>query len=87
MAIVFTGHILLAIEQRKNEYRRTLGKLFFFILDEMADISFNGSLSILMDALIAILQEILRLSDARLAIFTADFDARLSKYLQNAFHP
>ena len=35
----------------------------------------------------ASLQEILRLSDAQLAIFTADFEARLPKYLRNALHP
>ncbi len=52
----------------------------------MADITYNRSLSILMDALMASLQEILRLSDAQLAIFTADFEARLLKYLRNALH-
>ena len=35
----------------------------------------------------ASLQEILRLSDAQLAIFTADFEARLPEYLRNALHP
>ena len=87
VAIVFTRYMLLATEQRKNEDQRTLGELFFFLVDEMADITFNRSLSILMDALMASLQEILRLSDAQLAIFTADFEARLPKYLRNALHP
>ena len=68
VAIVFTRYMLLATEQRKNEDQRTLGELFFFLVDEMADITFNRSLSILMDALMASLQEILRLSDAQLAI-------------------
>lgn len=87
VAIVFTRYMLLATEQRKNEDQITLGELFFFLVDEMADITFNRSLSILMDALMASLQEILRLSDAQLAIFTADFEARLPKYLRNALHP
>lgn len=68
VAIVFTRYMLLATEQRKNEDQITLGELFFFLVDEMADITFNRSLSILMDALMASLQEILRLSDAQLAI-------------------
>ena len=87
VAIVFTRYMLLVTEQRKNEDQRTLGEVFFFLVDEMADITFNRSLSILMDALMASLQEILKLSDAQLAFFTADFEKRLPKYLRNALHP
>jgi len=86
VAIVFTRYMLLAMEQRQNEDQRTLGELFFFLVDEMADITFCKSLSILMEALIASLQEILKLSDAQLVAFTADFEARLPKYIQNALH-
>ena len=86
VAIVFTRYMLLAIEQRQNEDQRTLGELFFFLVDEMTDITFCRSLSILMDALMASLQEILKLSDEQLAVFTADFEARLPEYLRNALH-
>ena len=51
VAIVFTRYMLLAMEQRQNEDQRTLGELFFFLVDEMADITFHRSLGILMDAL------------------------------------
>ena len=57
VAIVFTRHMLLAMEQRQNEDQRTLGELFFFLVDEMADITFNRSLCILMDALMASLEK------------------------------
>ena len=87
VAIVFTRYMLLAMEQRQNEDQRTLGKLFFLLVDEMADITFNRSLGILMAALMASLQEILKLSDEQLTAFTADFEARLPKYLRNALHP
>ena len=79
--------MLLATEQRQNEDQRTLGELFFFLVDEMADITFCRSLGILMDALMASLQEILKLSDEQSAVFIADFEARLPKYLRNALHP
>ena len=87
VAIVFTRYMLLAMEQRQNEDQRTLGELFFFLVDEMADITFSRSLCILMDALMASLQEILKLSEEQLAAFTADFEARLPEYLRNALHP
>ena len=47
VAIVFTRYMLLATEQRQNEDQRTLGELFFFLVDEMADITFNRSINIL----------------------------------------
>lgn len=79
--------MLLATEQRQNEDQRTLGELFFFLVDEMADITFSRSLGILMDALMASLQEILKLSNEQLTAFTADFEARLPEYLRNVLHP
>ena len=87
VAIVFTRYMLLATEQRRNEEQRTLGELFFFLVDEMADITFSRSLDILMDALMASLQEILKLSDEQLSAFIADFESRLPEYLRNALHP
>ena len=87
VAIVFARYMLLAMEQRQNEDQRTLGELFFFLVDEMADITFCKSLGILMDALMASLQEILKLSDEQLTAFSADFEARLPEYLRKALHP
>ena len=87
VAIVFTRYMLLATEQRQNEDQRTLGELFFFLVDEMADITFQRSISILWDALLASLQELLKLSDEQLMTFTADFMSRLPEYLRNALHP
>jgi hypothetical protein len=85
-AIVFTRYMLLALEQRQNDDQRTLGELFFFLVDEMADITFARSIGILMDALIASLQEILKLSDEQTTVLMSDFESRLPKYLQNALH-
>ena len=78
--------MLLAMEQRQNEDQRTLGELFFFLVDEMTDITFNRSLGIIMDALMASLQEILKLNDEQLTAFTTDFEARQPEYLRNALH-
>ena len=79
--------MLLAMEQRQNEDLRTLGELFFFLVDEMADITFIRSLTILFEAMLASLQEMLRLSDQQLDTFVADFESRLPKYLRDALHP
>ena len=87
VAIVFTRYMLLATEQRQNEDQRTLGELFFYLVDEMADITFCRSLSILMDALMASLQELLKLTDEQIEAFISDFESRLPEYLRKALHP
>lgn len=87
VAIVFTRYMLLATEQRQNEDQRTLGELFFYLVDEMADITFCRSLSILMDALMASLQELLKLTDEQIEAFISDFESKLPEYLRKALCP
>ena len=87
IAIVLTRYMLIAMERHQNENQRTLGELFFFLVDEIADITFSRSLGILMDTLMAILQVILKQNDEQLTAFTADFESRLPEYLRNALHP
>lgn len=86
VAIVFTRYMLLAMEQRQNEDFRTIGEMFFYLVDEMADITFARSINILMTAMIASLQEILMLNDEQLISFVEDFESRLPEYLKNALH-
>lgn len=69
-AVVFVRYMLLALEQRSSEDQRTLGELFFFLVDEMADITFSHSIQILMQAMIASLQQILKLSDDQVRCIT-----------------
>lgn len=85
-AIVFVRYMLLAMEQRKNEDQRTLGEIFFFFVDEMEDITFLQSFCIIIEAMIASLQELFRLSDEQLAEFVVDFESRLPEYIQKALH-
>ena len=86
-AIVFTRYMLIALEQRQNSDQRTLGELFFYLVDEMADITFSRSFYILMEALVASLQEILKLTDDQISAFVTDFESRLPEYLRKALHP
>lgn len=85
-AIVFTRYMLLALEQRKNKDQRTYGELFFFLVDEMKDITFSQSMGIIMEAFMASLRETIKLSDDQIKTFVLDFESRLPKYLQNALH-
>ncbi len=55
VAIVFARYMMLALEQRKDEDHRTLGEIFFFLTDELADITFGESLQIILKAMIKLL--------------------------------
>lgn len=83
-AIVFTRYMLLALEQRGNEDLRTLGEIFYYLVNEIADTTFTHSMQILMQAMIASMQEFLKLTETQIASFMDDFASRLPKYLQKA---
>ena len=84
VAIVFARYMLLAMEQRTNEDQRTLGAIFFYIADELADITFTRSLNILMTAMLLSLQSVLKLNDDQISSLVDDFEARLPEYLRKA---
>ena len=58
---------------------------FSFLLRE-TDITFSHSLCLITDAMLASIQELLKLSDEQLSALTADFESRLPEYLRNALH-
>lgn len=84
VAFVFVRYMLLALEQRKSEDQRTLGELFFYFVDELADITFSESLWILVDAMMASLQELLHLSEEQLEMFVTNFENRLPVHIREA---
>ena len=84
VSIVMTRYMLLTVEKRTNEDDRSVGELFFFITDELADITFNSALVLIVDALLTSVREMLSISDDMLSKLADDFSSRLPKYIQNA---
>lgn len=52
VAIVFARYMLLALEQRRNLDEKTLGKLFFYMVDELKDIAFAQSYQLILQTMI-----------------------------------
>ena len=50
VAIVFARYLMIALEQRRNEDDRSLGEIFYFFTDELADITFAESFRIILEA-------------------------------------
>lgn len=85
-AIVFVRYMILALEQRQNTDQRTLGEIFFFLVDEMTDITFAKSMILIVEAMLASLQSLFKLSDSQLEGLVDDFESRLPEYLRKALH-
>ena len=86
VSIVMTRYMLLAVEKRTNEDDRSVGELFFFITDELEDITFTSALALIVDALLASVQEMFSISDDMLSKLVENFSSRLPKYLQIALN-
>ena len=52
VAIVFARYMLLSIEQRKDMDERSICELFYVLCDELADITYSGSLHLIVNAML-----------------------------------
>ncbi len=84
IAIVFTRYLMIALEQRKDEDYRTLGEIFFFMSDELADITFSESLQIILKTMIESLYAVFQVTADQIQMFINLFVDRLPIFLQHA---
>ena len=64
--MVFTRYMLLAVSKRDNEDDRTLGELFYIMISEVADITYHESMQIIVEAMLATVQEEFHIDDAQI---------------------
>ena len=84
VAIVFTRYLMIAMEQRRCEDDRTLGEIFFFLTDELADITFGESFQIIITAMLESVCAIFQPTEEQLALFIEMFVGRLPEYIRNS---
>ena len=84
VALEFTRYMLMSVAKRDDEDERTLGELFYFMVDEAADITFGQSMKILLDAMLASIRSIFQASEEQIIAFTNDFISRLPEYMQKS---
>ena len=68
VAIVFTRYMIIAMEQRRNEDDRSLGEIFFFFTDELADITFAESFQIILKAMFECIYTVFQVTDEQMSI-------------------
>ena len=84
---VFLRYMFMPVEKRDDEEDRAIGELFYCMVDELADITFNHSLQILKEAMFESVKEIFQPTEEQLERFTKAFISRLPKYMQEALSP
>lgn len=84
VAIVFARYLMIAVEQRRNEDDRTLGELFFYFTDELADITFGESFQIIIKAMADCVYAIFQPTEEQLQMFIEMFVGRLPEHVRNA---
>jgi len=66
VAIVFTRYMMLAVENRQETGKRSLGEIFFYLSDELADITWIQAMHLLMQTFINTLTDRFSLSENEL---------------------
>ena len=84
VSIVFVRYMFLSFEKRNDEDDRTIGELMFLIYDEMQDITFNHSMTIITQALFDTVTEMLNLTKEQLEALAQHFLSHLPVYLRNS---
>ena len=74
--------MLISIEQRKSEDSQSICELFYVLCDELADIIYNESMRIIVEAMLESIKSIFHITEEQLEAFTTDFINRLPQYLQ-----
>ena len=87
LSIVAVRYMILSVSQRSNSDDRTIGELFWIITAEVAEITYNHSLCLILQALLETVQEFFHASDEQMDAFVVSFIGKLPKHLQQALCP
>ena len=82
LAIVNVRYMMLSVFQRANTDHRSLGELFCLYVQEVAEITFDHSMKLIMIALLSTVKEFFALTNAQMAEFVQQFINNLPAYLR-----
>jgi hypothetical protein len=83
VAIVFARYMMLALENRMQKDDRSIGELFFHNCDELSDITWIESFSLLMETFLEVSVEKYFLADDEIESLLEAFMAALPEPLEN----
>ena len=80
-AVVFTRYMLLSLESRESRDKRSLGELFLYFSDEMADITWIQAFQMLLQMFRSILKDNTELAEEKINELVDAFIANFAKKL------
>jgi len=84
LSIVAVRYMMLSVYERANSDDRTIGELFYMFTAEVAEVSFNNALTLIVSALVETVKEFFHVSDEKIGEFMESFLKRLPEYIKNA---
>ena len=84
VSLVFIRYMFLSLQKRLCEDGRSFGDLFFSVVDEIADISFDNAIRLIIDLLLRSVKEVFGFTDSRLDMLVDDFRKKLPPCYQRA---
>ena len=85
LSIVAVRYMILSVSQRSNSDDRTIGELFWIITAEVAEITYNHSLCLILQALLETVQEFFHASDEQMDAFRSQLHKETPKSLSAGF--
>ena len=82
-AVVFTRYMMLSLESRESNDIRSLGELFVYISDEMADITWLQALQMLLQLFRSTLSETAELTEEKINELVDNFLDTLPSLLKS----
>ena len=82
VAIVFARYMMLAVENRQEADLRTLGEIFYYVSDEMSDITWIQAFHLLMQVFLDTITDKLSLTSEQLDHLMEAFMSALPKELK-----
>lgn len=82
IAIVFARYLMIALEQRRNEDDRSLGELFYYFSDELADITFKEPMLIILNTMKECIFAVFKPTEEQMGLFIDMFMGRLPEYIK-----
>ena len=82
LTIANVRYMMLSMFQRENTDHRSLGELFYLYVQEVAEITFDHSMKLIIIALLSTVKEFFSLTDEQMTIFVQRFIGNLPNYLR-----
>ena len=83
MSVVFTRYMMLSVQNRNTEDQCSLGEIFVYFCDELADISFNEAFALLLTLFPQFLEDHFDISEKEIDDMVEKFILLLPSSIRN----